>query len=329
MKESKHYSSEPISRFVRKDQVALNKNLKVSETLDYIRTNVTNDSIIYFYIVDEEQKLLGVVSTRKLLTSDLDLTLEEIMDVDIKYIPCGATVFDIWSEFVIHKYLALPVVDDDKCLVGVVDINVFTDNVNDVFERSQTDEAFETIGFKISQVQNASPLRVFRFRFPWLSATLASGIACALMTSRYELVLSQSIILAFFLTLVLGLGESVSTQSMTVTIQTLRNVQPTLGGYFVELFKEFQSAVMLGVACGSTVTLSILIWKGFANLMPALVIGGSLIATISIACLIGLTIPYFLHLLKLDLRIASGPLTLALADIFTIIIYFSVASLVL
>src|SRR2546426_5148193 len=93
------------------------------------------------------------------------------------------------------------------------------------------DELFEAIGFHISQVRDASPVRAFRFRFPWLLATIGSGLLCAVLASAFELTLAKSIALAFFLTLVLALGESVSIQSMTLTIQALHTMRPTLRWY--------------------------------------------------------------------------------------------------
>jgi len=301
--------------------------MTVREALEYIRKNSGDDQIVYFYVTDNDNILKGVIPTRRLLTADLDTKIEDLIDRRIKYIPEEAALIDVWEMFIFHRFLALPVVDKDKHLVGVVDVSLFTDNVANILEYSRTDEIFETIGFRYSQIRNASALKVFRFRFPWLTATIISGIISAIMVSRFELVLAQSIILAFFLTLVLGLGESVSMQSMTVTIQAFRNIRPTVRWYFRSLLKELKSAFLLGLASGVLVFLAIILWQG--DLLPAVVIGGSIIVTITVACLIGLTIPSVLHLLKLDLKIASGPLTLALADIFTIVIYFSVASLFL
>jgi len=329
-KKNKRMPHEPIVEYMRRDQTSIDVNLTVQEALDYIRNNVENDRIVYFYIVDEIKTLLGVVSTRKLLTSPLDVQLKDIMDTQIKTIPLDANVMDVWTEFIVHKYLAMPVVDGMGRLIGVVDINMFTDSVGDVLERDKTDEVFELIGYKLSEVENASVFRIFRFRFPWLLATITSGILCALMASRFELVLSKSIILSFFLTLVLGLGESVSTQSMTVTIQTLRNIQPTLAGYFQSLFKELRTGILLGLASGLTVATAIVIWQGFAlGFFPGITIGISIFLNISAACVIGLSVPYFLHLMKLDLRIASGPLTLGLADLFTVLSYMTVALIIL
>lgn len=321
------YYYQPISNLMRSAYISLDCEMTVGDALEYIRKHSGDDQIVYYYVTDMDNVLKGVIPTRRLLTSDLDKKLEDVIDRRIKFIPQEAALMDVWEMFIFHKYLALPVVDNEKHLVGVVDVSLFTDNISDILERNRPDDVFETIGFRYSQIRNASALRVFRYRFPWLTATIISGVVSAIMVSRFELVLAQSIILAFFLTLVLGLGESVSMQSMTVTIQAFRNMRPTVRWYIRSILKELQSAFMLGLASGLLVFLAIIIWQ--RTMLSAVVIGGSIILTITVSCLIGLTIPSVLHLLKLDLKIASGPLTLALADLFTIIIYFSVASFIL
>src|ERR1019366_10528579 len=99
---------------------------------------------------------------------------------------------------------------------GGVDAGLLAGEAFDIAEREQTEGLFESIVFHLSQVRDASPLRAFRFRFPWLLATIGSGTICALLASAFEVTLAKSIVLAFFLTMVLGLGESVGIQSMTV-----------------------------------------------------------------------------------------------------------------
>src|ERR1051326_4598679 len=109
-----------------------------------------------------------------------------------------------------YKLLAFPIIDDQRRIVGVVDVGLFTEEVLDVSEKERMDDVFQTIGFRIAQIQRASPLDSFRLRFPWLLATMAGGLVCAFLAGAYETTLSHSIVLAFFLAMVLGLGESVS-----------------------------------------------------------------------------------------------------------------------
>jgi len=176
-------------------------------------------------------------------------------------------------------------------------------------------------------VRDASPWRAFRIRFPWLLTTIVSGTFCAFLAGAYHLTLEKSLIIAFFLTLILGLGESVSIQSMTVTIQALHATRPEWRWYLRALRREVITSLLLGAACGLLVGLVVLVWRGEG--MPAVVIGLSVAVSLCAACLAGLSVPALLHGLKLDPKIAAGPVTLALTDVFTLLFYFSLAKFLL
>ena len=318
---------QPVITVARKDFAALSQRLSVKQALDEIRSHGIGEKIVYFYVVDDEGCLTGVVPTRRLLTASLDQPISEVMIRRVVTIPEDAKILDALEFFVIHKLLAFPVVDHMRHIVGVVDVNLFTEEVFDLTEREHTEEIFELIGFQASQVRDASPVRAFRFRIMWLLATIASGTVCALLASAYEGTLAKTLVLAFFLTLVLGLGESVSTQTMTVTIQALRSASLSMRWYTRALRREAVTAVLLGSACGLAVGLIVWLWHW--TVLPAVAIGASITMVILVACLLGLSIPTLLHSLKLDLKIAAGPMTLAMADIFTVVIYLSLAAILL
>jgi magnesium transporter len=318
---------QPVTAVARRDFVVLRETFAVQEALDTIRQRDIGEGIIYFYVVDTQDRLVGVLPTRRLLMAELQQRVADIMVPQIITIPDNATVLEAMEFFVMHRLLSFPVVDEQQHLVGTVDVGMFTEEVFDVTERERTDEIFELIGFSLSQVREAAPTRVFRFRFPWLTATITSGTICALLASAFEGTLAQSLVLTFFLTLILGLGESVSTQSMTVTIQALRATQPRWNWYLRTLRRELATAALLGTASGSTVALIIVLWR--REPLAALAIGTSIFLSMCAACLIGLSVPTLLHALRLDPKIAAGPMTLALADIFTLLFYFGVASLLL
>lgn len=325
-KQSNHLN-QPVTTLARKDIAKLRQDFTVQQALDDIRQKGLGDKIVYFYVVDSDDRLVGVVPTRRLLTSTLEQLICEVMIESVIAIPQNATVLDAYEFFVLYKLLAFPVVDEQRHILGMVDVGMFVDDVFEVTDQHSMDKVFETIGFRLLQVRDASPLRAFRFRFPWLLATIASGTVCALLTGVFEVTLTKSLILAFFLTLVLGLGESISMQSMTVTIQILQSRQPTLAWYARALWREVGTAMLLGAACGLTVGIIAWVWRGLG--LPATAIGASIMLTICAASFIGLTVPSLLHRLNLDLKIAAGPVTLAIADITTLLIYFSLAAVLL
>lgn len=317
----------PVMNVARRDFTKLLPEFTVQEALDYIRREGVGEKIVYFYVVDEGGRLKGVLPTRRLLSAPLHQRISELMIPKVVAVPQTATVMDACDFFILHKFLALPVVDEKRRMVGVVDVGVLTNEVFDVAEREQWDEVFETIGFRLSQVRDASPLRAFRFRFPWLMATIGSGTICAILASAYEMTLAKSLVLAFFLTLALGLGESVSIQAMTITIQALRSAQPTVRWYLRTLRREAATAILLGAGCGTIVGLIVWLWRGEA--MAAISIGASILLALVASCGFGLSIPTVLHACKLDPKIAAGPMTLALSDIFTLLFYFSIAAFLL
>lgn len=317
----------PVSEVARKDVATLPQNFTIQQALDAIRQRGVGEKIVYFYVEDEAGRLVGVLPTRRLLTTKLEESVSAAMIKPVVAIPQSATILDACEMFVLHKFLALPVVDEQHRVVGIVDVNLFTDEVFDVAERERMDEVFESIGFHAQQVRDASPWRAFRFRFPWLLATLSSGTICALLAGSFQVTLAKSLVLAFFLTMVLGLSESVSIQSMAMTIQALRATRPTFRWYLKVFQRESGTALLLGSACGLVVGTIVWLWRG--EPLAAVSIGGSIVLALCVACFFGLSVPATLHALKLDPKIAAGPMTLALTDIFTILFYFTLAALLL
>ena len=317
---------QPVMTVARRDVTTLRQDLSVHEALEAIRGRVLGEKIVYFYVVDEADRLAGVLPTRRLLTAALDRRLRDIMVPRVVAIPQTATLLEACEAFVLHKFLAFPVVDEQRRIVGVVDVSFFTQEVFDMGgeEEDRLEEVFEAIGFHVAQVRDASPLRAFRFRFPWLLATIGSGTICAVLAGAYELTLAKSLVLVFFLTLVLGLGESVSIQSMTVTIQALRATRPTLRWFGRAFRREVGTALLLGAASGTLVGAIAWLWRG--NALAGVSIGTSLLLALCAACVFGLSVPAALHALKLDPKIAAGPVTLAFTDILTLLSYFGVAA---
>jgi magnesium transporter len=314
---------QPVLSFARKDFTCLPQDMDVSAALDWIRHQGTSEHIIYFYVVNQSQQLVGVLPTRRLLTAQLDRRISEIMIERVVSVPQNATVLDACELFMMYKLLAFPIIDEHRQLVGVVDVGLFTEEVLDMSERERMNDVFQTIGFRIAEVQQASPWQSFRIRFPWLLATMGGGLICAFMAGAYETTLTKSIVLAFFLALVLGLGESVSVQSLTVTLQALHAQPITWSWFWRAARKELATAVMLGGTSGLIVGMIVYLWRGTG--ISAIVIGLSLLMAISVACLIGIAIPSLLHRFKLDPRIAAGPIALAAADVTTLLFYFNLA----
>lgn len=315
---------EPILKYARQDFPIIRNTLTVGEALGVIRRTGVGERIIYFYVVDDDGRLVGIIPTRRLLTSLPDVKVDDIMVTNVITIPHKATVLDTLEMFVRRKLLAFPIVDEQNHILGIIDIGFFTEEQMSIIERQHIEDIFQLIGFGIEQLRGRSVFGVFRYRFPWLLATIASGTTCAILAGFYQTTLAQTIVLAFFLTLVLGLGESVSIQSMTVALQRLHFGRPSLNNYLRWLRLEMSSTALLGLACGTFVGLFAFLWRGEGG--PALVIALSILLAIIAAGVIGLSIPTILHAIREDSKIAAGPVTLALADIATILFYLNAAT---
>jgi magnesium transporter len=323
-----------IVEHARKDFPLLDAEMSVADALDRIRREGVGERVIYFFATDRDKKLVGVLPTRRLLTAPLEKRLDEIMVRRVIAIPASATVLEACEFFVLYKFFAFPVVDEERRVIGVVDVSLFAEEMLEAGEREEeqhhptpSEDVFEVLGFRLAQIRGVSPWRVFRYRFPWLLATVAAGTACALLAGAFEATLANSLVVAFFLTMVLGLNESVSMQSMTLTIQALRVQMPTRSWFLQNLRRESATAMLIGFACGIVVAAIVWLWRG--DVRGAAVVGTSIVVSLFMACVFGFSVPSVLHGLKLDPKIAAGPVTLAVTDFFALTFYFSLASLVL
>jgi magnesium transporter len=322
-----------IVEHARKDFPLLDAKMSVADALDRIRREGIGERVIYFFATDTNGKLVGVLPTRRLLTAPLEKRLDEIMVQRVIAIPASATVLEACEFFVLYKFFAFPVVDDQRHVIGVVDVSLFAEEMLEAGEREEqqhappSEDVFEALGVRLAQIRGVSPWRVFRYRFPWLLVTVAAGTACALLAGVFEATLAGSLVIAFFLTMLLGLNESVSMQSMTLTIQALRVQTPTRRWFLENLRRETTTALLLGLSLGLVVAAIVWIWRHDGR--GAFVVGASIVISLFMACLFGFTIPSLLHKLKLDPKIAAGPVTLAVTDFFALTFYFSLASLVL
>jgi magnesium transporter len=313
----------PLTEHIMHQFVALPDRLNAGETIELLRQSQDIPDINYLYVVDEANRLTGVLPTRKLLHAAPEARVVDIMQPDPVSIPNTVSVLQAIQLFMEYKYLAYPVVDAEHRLVGVVDVTLFNRELLDVAKRRQIEDLFETLGVRIAKLAQASPFGAFRYRFPWLLATIASGSLCAVIADVFGETLQKSIVIAFFLTLVLGLAEGMSVQAMSVTIQGLHAEKLSRQSFFRNVRREGMAGALLGVASGALVTLIIGLW--YQSFPPALVVGSSVAWVMTIANLLGLIVPTTLHALKLNFRIAAGPLTLAITDLMTLTSYFTIA----
>jgi magnesium transporter len=314
--------NEPVLSHARKDVPLLRSDMTVEGALTHIRQTGLGEKIIYFYVADAYDKLLGVVPTRRLLVNDLTKPIRDIMVRNVLAIPHTATLLEACELFVLHKFLAFPVVDARHRVCGVIDISFFATEVFEMSEDEAHNEIFETIGLHVEELRNASPAKAFRHRFPWLLGTIGSGTICAFMGGAFEATLSQAITIAFFLPLVLGLNESVAMQSMSLSLQSLhrsKKARLTLQSFRRELATSFLLSLGASVIAGVIA----FVWR--QSIESALVLAATLLASLVMAGVVGFSTPLVLRVGDRDPKIAAGPIALAIVDVLALLLYFTLA----
>lgn len=320
--------NEPVAKHLRSDFTTLYPNWSVGEALDQMRRHPPPGRIIYFYVVDESMRLLGVVPTRRLLLAPAEKTIADIMIANVVAIPSDATVLEACEFFTLHRLLAFPVVDGARRLAGVVDVDLYTEELADTGEDgpAERDDVFQLIGVRLTRSQQARPLRAFRGRFPWLLCNIAGGTLAAILADLYQVQLNwQHAVLAIFIPVVLALAESVAIQSVTLTLDGMRGVTPSWGDLLTRCRHELMTGLLLGIAAGLLVATLATLWQGIPILF--LIILGGIGIGVTGGAVCGLAVPYLLHLMSRDPQVAAGPIALASADVIVLLAYFNLALL--
>jgi magnesium transporter len=208
-------------------------------------------------------------------------------------------------------------------MVGLVDVELFAEGIDDLEQTRQQENLFQLIGVHLSADEQASPIRAFATRFPWLLCNIGGGLVAAFLTYLFEAELKAALALAMFIPVLLALAESISIQSVTLALVILSGQQPTWALLRNKLSRELATGLLLGVVCGCLIAIAEILWLRDTNVAFALLAGIGLGMTAAAG--IGLAMPFLLRMLKRDPQVAAGPIALAAADMVTLTVYFSVA----
>jgi magnesium transporter len=324
---SDHNLREPVSAYMRTDFVTLKHDETVAHAIKSIRNHASPGDILYLYVTDEHHRLAGIVPIRNVITSDPQAKISSIMVPSPVSVLHSQSVLHACELFMEYRFLALPVVDNDNKILGIVDINLFTDDVVSLNHQRQLDNVFQMIGVHVSSGKKVSSWSDFKGRFPWLFCNISSGILCAFIASRYELLISELAILAMFITVVLAIAESVSIQSMALTLQVLLQRNVSWRRILMGVRNELLTSVLLGAGSGFVVGVTAYLWRGVV--WQGLAIGLSIWFAVITACLLGVIVPTLIRKFHIDPKVAAGPIVLAATDIATMVFYFSTANLIL
>jgi magnesium transporter len=279
------------------------------------------ETINYLYVVDQNRKLVGVVSYRDLLIADANEKIRNIMYERILSVTVTTDQEEVARMIERYDFLAIPVVDEDKVLVGIVTVDDIIDVV--IQEATEDIEKLSASGKSIDFDTKAF-VAAYR-RLPWLVLLLFIGLISGSIISGYENTLQQVVALTYFMPMISGMTGNTGTQSLAVVVRGLAYNDLDKKAIIRLIMREFGVGFIIGLTCAILISIIAYVWLG--NPILGLVVGASLFLTLIIGTLAGTIIPIFLYRIKIDPAVASGPLITTLNDIFSLIIYFGIATM--
>ncbi|ADU28614.1 magnesium transporter [Evansella cellulosilytica] len=277
-------------------------------------------NIYYLYVIDENKKLVGVVSYRDLLLANIDEKIGDIMFNRVISVPIDMDQEEVAQLIQRYDFLAVPVVDNSNELKGIVTV----DDVIDVFieEANEDIEKLSASGKSIDFNTKAS-VASFR-RLPWLILLLFIGLISGSILDGFEATLEQVVALIFFMPMIAGMTGNTGTQSLAVVVRGLVTNTLEKRTILKLIWREFKVGIIIGLTCGLLVLGVAAFWQ--SSLLFGFVVGVSLLATLIIGTMSGTIIPLILYRIGIDPAVASGPLITTLNDIFSLLIYFGIAT---
>ncbi|HQD49580.1 MAG TPA: magnesium transporter [Defluviitaleaceae bacterium] len=306
------------------EYVDLKKEMKVKDSLEYIKQiGVDKETVDVCYVINKNRKLEGVVSLRKLVLTDGDIVIKDIMDTNFISIPTNADQEEIASLFKKYNLLAMPVVDKENRLVGIITI----DDIVDVIEQENTED-FQKMAAMTPTDEEYLKNKVFtlaKHRIGWLLLLMISATFTGHIISKYEEVLQSVVVLATFIPVLMDTGGNAGSQSSTLVIRGLTLGEIEAKDILRVLWKEFRVSVIVGLVL-SLVNLARIYYFEKVDFMVSFTVSISLFFTVIMAKIVGGALPIIAKKLKFDPAIMAGPLITTIVDTFALMIYFSFAT---
>lgn len=325
------YPEESVGRLMTPDYVAVRPGWTVGEALAHIRRlGIDRETINWVYVVDGSWKLLDALTLRTFIVTDPQRTVEEVMDRRFVAVSAFADREEAVREIQRHDLEAVPVVDSDGVLVGIVTV----DDVLDVAEREATEDfhLYAAVRPLDASYRESGVYPLFLKRVPWLVLLVLVGLVSSGVIEAFEETLAAAVALAFFIPLpffiplLIDSGGNTGSQSATLMVRAIATGDLKLSQWGRALGKELLVGATLGVALGLAAA-GLGIFRGGPEI--GLIVGLTMIAIVLTANMIGAALPFALSKLRLDPAVASAPLITTVVDATGLLIYFTIATLVL
>ncbi|MGK7876278.1 MAG: magnesium transporter [Xenococcaceae cyanobacterium] len=321
------YEEDTAGRIMTPEYISLKENLTVTQTLERIRSLANASEVIYYlYVTDASRHLSGIVSLRDLVLSSPEKTLSEIMTRDVVCVHTDTDQEEVGRVIQRYDLLALPVVDREQRLVGVVTV----DDIIDILQEEATEDIYALGGVQSDgdKYFQTNLVTVVRKRVVWLLILLLTNTVTGTIIRSQEAILGEVLALAAFIPLLTGTGGNVGAQSSTVVIRGLNTEEIRDLGTGQVIFREALAGVLLGIILGTLATL----WAYYlfhVDLFIALSVGISLLAIAVLASVAGSGLPFLFRLLGLDPALMSAPFITTAVDVLGVLIFFNIARMIL
>ena len=298
---------------------SLEDTCTVSEALQQLRRAGQAETVFYVYVVDSEHRLAGVVSLRQLVMADPESRLRDLMETEVIRVSLDEPQEDIARLITRFDFLALPVVDGQGRMMGIVTV----DDIIDVIGEEATEDILRLAGVHPDEMLDTSSRRIIRHRLPWLFVSWLGGLLASYIINAYEGTLQSLVVLAAFFPVIIGMGGNAATQSLAVAVRGLATGAIDPSRFLHALLREGRVGLSLGVIYGVLLGAVAFIWQGTP--MLGLVVGSAICASMTVAAVLGGLLPLAFARIGVDPAVASGPFLTTAIDIIGLVMYLFAA----
>ena len=318
-----NYPEDSAGSIMTTEYVDIRENMTVAQSMAHIKETGIHKETIYTCYVTERRRLTGIVSAKDLMTTDDDVLIRDLMETEIISVKTHTDKEEVAKLFTKYDFLAIPVLDTDGLMVGIVTF----DDAMDVMVEEATEDITKMAAINPSEKTyfETSVFAHAKNRIPWLLILMFTSIITGTIITKYENAFAAIPLLVSFIPMLMDTGGNCGSQSSTLIIRGLALSQIRFKDIFRVIFKEFRISLIVGAVLALTNGVRIMIQYNDAGL--ALVIALSLIGTVVISKMDGCMLPLLASKIHLDPAIMASPLITTLVDIFSILIYFNVATM--
>ena len=317
-----NYPEDSAGSIMTTEYVDLREEMTVGQAMAHIKKTGIHKETIYTCYITERRKLVGIVSAKDLMTTDDDVPIKDLMETEIISVYTHADQEQVAQLFTKYDLLALPVIDLDGRMVGIVTfddaMDVMVDEATEDITKMAAINPSEKTYFETSVLQHA------KNRIPWLLILMFTSIITGTIITRYENAFAAIPLLVSFIPMLMDTGGNCGSQSATLIIRGIALDEIRFTDLFKVMFKEFRISLIVGAFLA--VANGVRIFIQYHNPGLAVVIACSLMGTVIMAKLVGCILPLFAKKVNLDPAIMASPLITTLVDTFSILIYFNIAT---